>query len=449
MRWHLQSWLAACLSFSVAACGPAESGSPEPERRASRDPDAMCEEHGVLEAVCTLCNPALVPVFRARGDFCEAHELPESVCPVCHPEAGGRPSRAVGSDGAPADGTRVRLASPELAARIGIEVVEATAAPGHREVLATARVTYDPSRVAHLNPRAPGVVRAVHADLGDPVSPGDPLATVASAEVGAAATQVAAARSRLEVAEANLTRAERLEGVVSERDRLSARRERDEARAALASLRSALGVVGRTRGAEYSLRAPIAGVVTRRTASLGAFVEGDAVLFTVADASRVQVELEIPEDALAGVAPGQTVAITVDALGDRVFEAPLDYLAPEIDPHTRTALGRVALDNPDGALRARMFGRARVRVPRDDGAILVPRGAVQRARGATLIFVRQAPELFEARRVEVVDRPGDPDRVEVRGRVAAGDEVVVDGAFLLRTETVSDSIGAGCCEGEE
>ena len=82
MRWHLQSWLAACLSFSVAACGPAESGGPEPERQASRDPDAMCEEHGVLEAVCTLCNPALVPVFRARGDFCEAHGLPESVCPV-------------------------------------------------------------------------------------------------------------------------------------------------------------------------------------------------------------------------------------------------------------------------------------------------------------------------------------------------------------------------------
>ena len=79
----------------------------------------------------------------------------------------------------------------------------------------------------------------------------------------------------------------------------------------------------------------------------------------------------------------------------------------------------------------------------------MPRDAVQRARGATLVFVREAPELFEARRVEVVDRPADPERVEVRGRIQPGDEVVVDGAFLLRTETVSDSIGAGCCEGEE
>jgi cobalt-zinc-cadmium efflux system membrane fusion protein len=413
----------------------------------------MCAEHGVLESLCTLCNPALVPVFRARGDFCAEHGLPESICPVCHPERGGRPDQAVAvdtaGDAAPADGTRVRLASPELARRVGIGVVEATAAPDHREVLATARVTYDPSRLARLNPRAPGVVRAVHADLGDRVAPGDPLVTLASAEVGARHTRLSAARSRLEVAEANLVRAEQLEGVVSQRDRLRARQARDEARAELAALRASLGVVGRTRGAEYALTAPIAGVVTRRTATLGTFVEGDTVLVEVADASRVWVEIEVPEDEVGRVAEGQPVVVTVDALGERPFEGLLDYLAPEIDPHTRTALGRVPLDNPDGALRARMFGRARVQVPRSAPAVIVPRDAVQRARGATLVFVRLAPELFEARRVQVLDRPADPERVEVRGRVAPGDEVVVEGAFLLRTETVSDRIGAGCCEGAE
>jgi cobalt-zinc-cadmium efflux system membrane fusion protein len=96
-----------------------------------------------------------------------------------------------------------------------------------------------------------------------------------------------------------------------------------------------------------------------------------------------------------------------------------------------------------------MFGEARIQVPRPEPAVTVPRGAVQRARGTSLVFVREAPELFEARRVEVIDRPGDPEQVEVRGRIAPGDEVVVEGAFLLRTETVSDSIGAGCCGGEE
>ena len=440
--------LTVSLAVLLTACGPADTESAS-GRPAASDPNAMCAEHGVLESLCTLCNPALVPVFRAQGDFCEEHGLPESVCPICHPEAGGRPAEAVGADGAPADGTRVRLASQELADRAGISVVRAILAPDHREVLATARIAYDPSLVARINPRSPGVVRAIHADIGDRVEPGDELVTVASAEVGAAGTRVSAALSRLEVAEANLERAGRLEGVVSQRDRLRAQQERDDARAELASLRASLGVVGRTRGSEYTLTAPITGVVTRRAATIGTFVSGDGVLFEIADASRVWVELEIPEDQLVGVAPGQAVIATMHALGERAFEGSLHYLAPEIDPHTRTALGRVRLENPDGALRANMFGQARVRVPRADAAVIVPRDAVQRARGATLVFVREAPELFEARRVEVVDRPADAERVEVRGRIRPGDEVVVDGAFLLRTETVSDSIGAGCCEGEE
>lgn len=444
MRAHI----AMVSAVALLACGPGEQ-APSEATSAPVDPSAMCAEHGVLEALCTICNPALVPVFRARGDYCEEHRLPESICPVCHPERGGRPTDAVSTDQAPADGTRVRLASVELADRIGIRVEPATAAPDVIEVVATARVVYDPNRHARLNARSPGVIRTIHADIGAEVEAGDALVTIASAGVGADRTRVAAARTRLEVAEAALRRHESLEGIISERQRLETRRERDEARAELAALRASLGVVGANRGAEYTLRAPIAGVVTARAGSVGAFVETDAVLFEVVDTSKIWVELDIPEDDVARVATGQHVIVTTSALGDRLFEGTLAYVAPAIDPHTRTALGRVALDNPDGALRAGMFGRARVQVPRAEPALVVPAASVQRARGAALVFVKIAPELYEGRRVEVLERPADPENLEVRGRISPGDEVVVDGAFLLRTETVSDSIGAGCCEGEE
>ena len=46
----------------------------------------MCAEHGVPEALCTKCNPALITVFKARGDWCEEHSFPESFCPVCNPD---------------------------------------------------------------------------------------------------------------------------------------------------------------------------------------------------------------------------------------------------------------------------------------------------------------------------------------------------------------------------
>jgi cobalt-zinc-cadmium efflux system membrane fusion protein len=442
-----RSMCALAMMF-VIACREEAPDATE-HSSAPTDPGAMCAEHGVLEALCTKCNPSLVAVFRARGDYCEEHGFPESICPECHPERGGRPAGAIAIDEAPADGTRVRLASAELANGIGLTTVPAEAAPALIDVPATGRIVYDPARVARLNPRSPGVVSAIAADLGAAVEPGDPLVTIASAEVGADRTRLAAARSRLDAAEATLRRQGELEGIVSERQRLEAQRERDEAQGELAALGASLRLVGGARGSEYTLSSPIAGVVTARSGTIGAFVGTEEVLVEVVDPSRVFAEIDVPEDELGRIAPGASVVVRSDALGERAFEGTLSYLAPAIDPHTRTALGRIALENADRALRANMFVNALVRVPRDEPAVIVPRAAVQHARGATLVFVRVADELYEARRVEVVERPAEPDRVEVRGRVAAGERVVVEGAFLLRTETLRDSIGAGCCEGEE
>ena len=61
------------------------SEAPSSVRTEPADPE-LCAEHGVLEAVCTKCNPALAPVFQAKGDWCDEHEFPESFCPICNPE---------------------------------------------------------------------------------------------------------------------------------------------------------------------------------------------------------------------------------------------------------------------------------------------------------------------------------------------------------------------------
>lgn len=84
----LRAWGPACLVVIALGCGDDGRAGPGPRpderRQASAD---MCEEHGVPQALCTQCNPALVAVFRARGDFCEEHGFPESFCPVCNPDA--------------------------------------------------------------------------------------------------------------------------------------------------------------------------------------------------------------------------------------------------------------------------------------------------------------------------------------------------------------------------
>ena len=74
----------------------------------------------------------------------------------------------------------------------------------------------------------------------------------------------------------------------------------------------------------------------------------------------------------------------------------------------------------------------------------VPRAAVQLANGAELVFVRLSDTLYETRRVETGAR--SQGWVEIRRGVEPGEDVVTVGSFLLKTETLKGSIGAGCCE---
>src|SRR6185436_16987896 len=106
----------------LVGSGCSESAPPEMAAPASIASDGMCAEHGVLEAVCTKCNPRLAAIFQDKGDWCAEHGFPESFCPTCHPERGGRPATDVSSDTAPLDGTKVVLRSAEAVRAAGIEI---------------------------------------------------------------------------------------------------------------------------------------------------------------------------------------------------------------------------------------------------------------------------------------------------------------------------------------
>lgn len=407
----------------------------------------MCAEHGVLEAVCTKCNPKLIPVFQAKNDWCGEHGFPESFCPICHPERGGKPAKAVSSDDAPADGTKVKLKTDDVTRWAGIRTVAAAAAPEGRVVAVTVQLAYDATRVAEVNARSAGVVRKLLVDVGARVEAGAALAVLDSADVGADRSRLTAAQSRVRIAEENLERERQLaqKEYTTRREVLRAQHELDAARADVASLSASLAVVGANAGGAngYTATTPLGGVVTRRMVTVGKLAGVNELLFQVVDTSRMWAELDVPEADLAAVAVGAEVALGVDGLPGRTFRGPIHYLAPEVDPHTRTARARVALDNADGALRANMYGQARIAAGDGRPVVLVPRAAIQRAKGATLAFVRLAPDQFEARRVEL--GAGRDDSVEVTKGVRPGEQVVTEGSFLLKTETLKGSIGAGCC----
>jgi cobalt-zinc-cadmium efflux system membrane fusion protein len=465
--------LVALVGLIGSGCADREAEAEEAGSAAARPASSgeMCVEHGVLEAVCTKCNPKLIPVFQAKGDWCAEHGFPESFCPVCHPERGGRPAAAISSgdaDQPPPDRLKVRLASPEIPRIVGIATEKGVAAgaPGTRSF--PARLAYDASKRAEINARSAGVVRSVLVDVGSRVARGAPLVVLDSPEVGADRSRLIAARKAVEVARAALERQRALhgEGIAPLREVQEAEGELASAEAEVRALEVAGGIVG-SGGASgrYTLHAPLAGVVVRRAATIGRQVHPEEVLLEVVDASVLWAEIDVPEASVGEVSAGDPVTLTFDGLAGRAFHGTLASVAPEVDPRTRTAMARVRLANPDGALRANMYGRAILAVGgagKAGGAggeagaggaegaartgVRVPRAALQRANGAEVVFVRLSDTLYETRRVETGARTDG--WVEVTRGLAPGEDVVTVGSFLLKTETLKGSIGAGCCEVE-
>jgi cobalt-zinc-cadmium efflux system membrane fusion protein len=412
--------------------------------------EGICAEHGVLEAVCTKCNPVLAAVFQAKGDWCAEHGFPESLCPRCHPERGGKPSVDVQDDGSPADGQKIRLKSSDTARLAGIETVAAAKGRRISETAVPVKITYDANRLAIVNARTPGVVKKLGADIGAWVAAGDHLALIESAMVSADQSRLASAKSRFELAESRLRRESELEkkGISSRYEVETAAQELQEARAEYNVLASSLGVIKAEGGSEgrYSLTAPFSGVVTQRNVSVNQYVDSEETLFEIVDTSSMWAELAIPEAELGQARKGSRVTLKFDGLPGREFQGTIDNIDPVLDPQTRTAKARVRLSNPSGLLKVNMYGKALITVSGSKGAALVPRSAIQRAKSVQLVFVRTAPDEYETRRVRTLPGGWDSEYVDVASGIEPGEEIVTAGSFFLKTETLKDSIGAGCCD---
>jgi cobalt-zinc-cadmium efflux system membrane fusion protein len=408
-----------------------------------------CKEHALPESKCTKCNPRLVARYVVAGDYCREHGYPESVCPICHPEripAGKEPPVF------PEPGLEVRLASAQTARDAGIQTQPAREGKVGKVLEVVGQLDFDQNRFAQLSPRGDALVVGVEVDVGDEVKEGQPLVVLTSAAVGADQARLAGARARLEAARAAVAREEQLV-----ESGLSPRKNLEEARSELAAAQaehdgasSALGAAGAAPGAgggRSMLRAPFAGTLVARDAVAGKTASAGQVLVQVADLSTMWAQLEVPEADAALVRPGQAVRITFDGARAEPREGRISRVAAVVDPSSRTVRARVELPNGDRTLKAGAFLRAEIRVAAEHEGLLVPREAVQRAESRSLVFVKRGDGLFEP----VAVRTGDADGelVEVLSGLEPGAEVVTTGAFLLKTEIVKESIGAGCCDLEE
>lgn len=354
----------------------------------------------------------------------------------------------------------VRLASPDVARVVGLELVEVQAAPMERVVERNVELAYNANRYAHVSSRVAGIIAEVHGDLGAAVRRDDALIVVESGEVGAAKADILQARELLRLWESNAERERSLvaQGVGVQREALEAETRATEARIALDKARQRLRnlglsaeqiaqveAVGDTSGL-LEVRAPFEGVVVERHAVLGEFVEAGRPLMAVADTSVFWATVDLLESDLAVVRVGQEAVVELDGLPGRTFSGAITWISTQLHEKTRTAAARIELVNTDGLLRAHMFGRARLRIAPVREAVVVPKEAVQWEGCCNVAFVRADEEGLVFRPARLTLGFDGGDRYEVLDGLRAGDVVVTRGSFILKNEIRKDAIGAGCCE---
>lgn len=276
----------------------------------------------------------------------------------------------------------------------------------------------------------------VRANVGDKVSKGQVLATFSNdkvrAEVAQANASLAEAEANAAEAAGNADKARTLQasGALSDQQINQFLTLDKTAKAKLAASRAALNVQ-QLRLTQTQLLAPDNGVISARTATVGAVVGSGAELFKMIRGGRLEWRAEATSTEVTRIKPGDKAAV-VAASGARV-EGRVRMVAPTVDPVTRTAL--VYVDLPANAeLKAGMYAKGEFALGASDALTLQQQALVLRD-GFTYAMRVDANNKVSQVKLQTGRRVGDA--VEILQGAKAGENYVSSGAaFLADGDTV-------------
>lgn len=310
--------------------------------------------------------------------------------------------------------------SADSQAVVGVATAVAALHAFPQVVQAIGTVVARPGRFAELAAPAPTRVSGIFVAPGQHVAEGDSLVAFERAPFDAAARSAAAA---LEAAEHAHARAVRLvaAGILPQKDA-------DQAAADLAQAEAAAGLARRAQQLA-TLRAPLAGVVTRMTAVLGASVDPNQPLVAVTDPQALDVVFDVAPSEAGAIHVGDSVSVTSGEgqAGEPLGRGVLSAVGAIVDSASRAVLVRVQVAHPARPLRIGESAFGRIVSGVHPHAVTVPLEALVPAGDGYRVFVVDSTGTAHARPVT----PGARGEtlVEITHGLAAGETVVTTGAY--------------------
>jgi len=308
----------------------------------------------------------------------------------------------------------------------GVGTAVAALQPFEQVVTAIGIVTPRPAYFAELSAPAPTRVAYIFVAPGQRVAEGDSLIAFERAPFDAAARSAETALANSERAYARAVRLAQA-GILPQKDS-------DQAAADLAQAQVA-AINARRAQQLATLRAPLAGVITRMTAVLGASVDVSQPLVEVVDVAALDAVFDVSPTQAAQIHRGDSVRVTAGAAegGEVVGQGSVSAVSAAVDSTSRAVAVRARISRPARPLRIgeSVFGRLVTAV--HARAVTVPVSALVPSGDRFQVFVVDSGGIAHTRAVTVGARSAS--LAEILEGLTAGETVVTTGAYGIEDGT--------------
>lgn len=323
-----------------------------------------------------------------------------------------------------------------------IQVITIEPATIRRTLRLTGTVAYNAFHTTPVITQVGGPVSRILVVPGEHVKAGQPMLDVSSPDYSQMLDAYLKASDSYRLSEKNYARAQDLyqHHAIAQRDLEQAESDRNQARADLNAAEQGLKILGIKNpnalasapiSAQIPVIAPIAGEVVDRLVSPGQVVQaGQTQAFTISDLSTVWVLANVYQADLGYVHRGDTVVVQTDAYPTS-FHGRISYIAPALDPNTRTLQARVVVDNPGEKLKKDMYCTVTVTAGTLANVIAVPDASILHDdNNEPFVYVAVNGDQFGRR--DVVAGAAQDGRTQILKGLSVGDRVVGDGSLFLQ-----------------
>ena len=310
------------------------------------------------------------------------------------------------------------------------------------------------NEMIQIKAEAEGVIAEIPFQEGQAVKKGDLLVRLDESKWMAG---LAESEANLKISEATFERNKQLL-----RDKLISQQEYDQS-AAIFHGHHATVELRKRMLQDARVLAPFAGVVGSRQVSPGQVIAKDATLTWLVDASIIKAEFNVPERFMGDLKLGQHLDLKVAAFPKEKFRGEVYFIAPQLDPGTRTVLVKARVPNQEHKLRPGMFANLDLTVTTRESSVVIPETAIVRIMQedrATVFTVTETntvavtPVKLGIRlpgQVEVIEGLRGGERIIVEGvqKVGPGSRVVAAGKAQRESSAKPHTPKAGDAESEQ